>query len=304
MAPAGAVKGGSTKQSVPIIEHSASDAISLGELLSYYHMRDVVIRRASVARAILVSVAVVVGTFLMVVPIRLTPDVARVIGLVSLIVASLLLMLTLKRSRRMIRQTHRMRDLVEQILQCDALVRRHHQSSYEIREAEQFFNWKFSLIHPTLQRLAQEDHLTPIRFPLNQKSAATARIALDQANNMTVLARTLMAVIGTFLFLMVWTSAFILTWSMSPAPCVLGAAECSGSFQGLQSRPMLGDFFYLTLNAVVANMPADIIARSQVAHTIFAGTFISGVLIVGLYLVPAVSSLHQELRAMRVAGRA
>ena len=302
--PVEAVGTGSAKKSVPIIEHSASDASSLGELVSYYRIRDVVIGHASAGRTILVSVAVVVGTFFMIVPIRLTPDVARVIGLASLVVALLLLLSTLARSRRMIRETRTMRDLIEQIMQCDALVRRHRQSTYEIREAEQFFNSKFSLIHPTLQRLAQEDHLTPIRFPLNQESAATARIALDEAHNMTVLARTLIAVIGTVLFLVVWTSAFILTWSMSPAPCVLGAAECAGSFQGLPARPMLGDFIYLALNAAVANMPADIIARSQVAHTIFAATFISGVLIVGLYLVPAVSNLQQELRAMRVAGRA
>lgn len=91
----------------------------------------------------------------------------------------------------------------------------------------------------------------------------------------------------------------MLTWAASPTPCTLGLATCKGAFQGLSTNPAFGDFFYLTLNALVSNMPPDIVARSQLAHAVFAGTFISGVMLVALYLVPAITNLREKVTPTR-----
>jgi hypothetical protein len=151
-------------------------------------------------------------------------------------------------------------------------------------------------VAPNLQELTASDGLTPIRFPLSATAAQTARVARDEAVHAAVTIRSLLTAAGALIFVVMSTSAFVLTWGLDPAPCALGAADCSGSFQGLSASPSLGDFFYLSLNAIVANMPPDIVARSQTAHAVFAGTFISGVLIITLYLVPALNNVCEQVR--------
>jgi hypothetical protein len=99
----------------------------------------------------------------------------------------------------------------------------------------------------------------------------------------------------------VWTSIFLVIWGLDPTTCQLGAAECVGAFQGLSTHPTPGDFIYLTLNAAVANMPPDIIARSRVAHMAFAATFTSGALLIASYATLLWRSVDSQIAAARVS---
>lgn len=82
--------------------------------------------------------------------------------------------------------------------------------------------------------------------------------------------------LGSFV-LMASTSAFMLVWSQAPATCSASATTCPGAFQGLSDAPRLGDFIYLALNSLVANLPADIVARSPTAHFVFACSVVGGI---------------------------
>jgi hypothetical protein len=81
-------------------------------------------------------------------------------------------------------------------------------------------------------------------------------------------------VLGYFL---TWTRLFLLVWVDDPADCEVGEATCKGALQGFGTCPDLGDFVFLTLNASAANMPPDLVPRSDVAHAVFAGAFVSAV---------------------------
>ena len=79
------------------------------------------------------------------------------------------------------------------------------------------------------------------------------------------------------MYFILWTSLFLLTWAAGPEPCAVGASACAGALQGFGTSPSIGDFVFLVLNASASNMPPDLTPRSDLAHLVFAGSFISAI---------------------------
>lgn len=85
-------------------------------------------------------------------------------------------------------------------------------------------------------------------------------------------------------FFCVWAFIYTFLWAYSPRACSLDlAAPCDGAFRGLGSRPIFGDFLYLSVNLAFANPPPDILANSRVAHMAATIEVITGVALVALY---------------------
>lgn len=279
----------------------SAEAASLAELLTHYQVRESIIRSISIVRSVLLTAVLIIIVGIIVIPWHLTPSSAQMAGIIGLIISFIVFFVSSSAARKVLKRTRLMTDLLDQVLQCDAYLQAHEeQDNSVISYAERHFTEKIKKVGgPKLRQVATEDGLLPVKFPLTSRAAAAARVGIDEGRRVRQGMYPLVAV-GMVSFLLVsWTLAFTLTWAENPTSCALGAATCNGAFQGLSTNPTLGDFFYLTLNALVANMPPDIVARSQLAHAVFAGTFISGVMLVALYLVPAMTNLRERMAPTR-----
>jgi hypothetical protein len=128
----------------------------------------------------------------------------------------------------------------------------------------------------SVMRRVVEEQLVP-DLPLPPATQAMINRVRAGMPGLVIAARMAAAtwiVLGYFL---TWTCLFLLVWAYDPADCEVGRPTCEGSLQGFGSNPDLGDFVFLTLNASAANMPPDLAPRSDAAHAVFAGAFVSAV---------------------------
>lgn len=89
-------------------------------------------------------------------------------------------------------------------------------------------------------------------------------------------------------------AAFLFVWANQPASCNIAAQVCSGAIAGLDVRPPIGSFPYLTFNAVMFhNTPSDIGPRSLAAHLVMVATSVAGFVVIGIIG----SRLWQRMRA-------
>ena len=93
-------------------------------------------------------------------------------------------------------------------------------------------------------------------------------------------------------------AAFLLVWANQPAVCDVGARVCSGALAGVDARPLVGSFSYLTFYAVTLNTPADVGVRSPAAHLVQVATWLGGLVILGVFG----KKLFKRIRLDRLDG--
>lgn len=91
----------------------------------------------------------------------------------------------------------------------------------------------------------------------------------------------LLPALGFFVF---WALIYIAIWSWDPAACSPDPAlACKGSFGGLGTQPVFGDFLYYAINMAFANPVPDVLGRSRLVHALNMVEVMSGIGLASLY---------------------
>lgn len=270
------------------------------ELSLYYEFREELVNRINRSRWVMLAFAFLL-VFAIFIPATLSPTAALTIGSLGALLSVLGSSVALSARRAKV-YGRRLRDTLGEILRCDSYLRERKEqgipvSDHRRKTIEEFLSRKLEEMPRVFMESLRVNDLLPLRFPISERQASCARVMIASTRFHAAKAGILGAVWLLLIFILGWTSVFIIVWGLDPASCVLGSAMCKGAFQGLSTRPTAGDFLYFMLNAAFANMPPDIAVRSRLAHAAFAGTFLSGALLLARYVITAMAEVRNQVGA-------
>jgi len=269
------------------------------ELSLYYQFREALTGRISRTRwSLWAQMAIVLAPAFA--PITLSPRMALVGGSIGIVLSGLgaTAVFAARRERLLGRA---LADTLSQVIRCDGHIKERRRRRDPVppgrcRTAEALLTYRLQAMRPHVVTALKESGIVPLRFPLSSTQAAYARVMIASTRFHAAETGVLGAVRLLLIFVVGWTAVLMTIWGLDPAVCPLDAVYCSGAFQGIGARSMPGEFYYLMLNAALANMPPDVIARSDFARAAFAGIFTSGALL----LVQSVAAALADVRSQVV----